>query len=187
MPRPWSWWQALSTRVSAAQRRARTLSRPPPCTVEQPSPQACSISRGASCVCNQMCINCTIVSQARPRKSVNNQLVPHGGRSSVNPDRIPPSSGSPPAPTQRGASWRLPLQMQPTSRQVPRAWSWWQALSTRVPRTETSTHLESASALHRGAAVVSRPPPCTVKQPPPQACSISRGASWRLALQRQIS
>ena len=47
-----------------------------------------------------MCINCTVVSQARPHKSVNTQLVPHGGRSSVNPDRVPPSSGSPPAPTQ---------------------------------------------------------------------------------------
>ena len=32
------------------------------------------------CVCNQMCINCTVVSQARPHKSVNTQLVPHGGR-----------------------------------------------------------------------------------------------------------
>ena len=41
-------------------------------------------------VCNQMCINFTVVSQARPHKSVNTQLVPHGGRSSVNPDRIPP-------------------------------------------------------------------------------------------------
>ena len=41
----------------------------------------------------------TVVSQARPHESVNTQLVPHGGRSSVNPDRIPPSSGSPPAPT----------------------------------------------------------------------------------------
>ena len=39
-----------------------------------------------SCVCNQMCIYFTLVSQARPHKSVNTQLVPHGGRSSVNPD-----------------------------------------------------------------------------------------------------
>ena len=49
-----------------------------------------SAARPASlCVCSQMCINCTVVSQARPHKSVNNtQLVPHGGRSSVNPDRF---------------------------------------------------------------------------------------------------
>ena len=82
------------------QRRARTLSPPLPRTVEQP--QACTRVRpiGASCVCNQMYINCTVVSQARPHKSVNTQLVPHGGRSSVNPDRILPSSESPPAPTQ---------------------------------------------------------------------------------------
>ena len=33
------------------------------------------------------------------------------------------------------------------------AWSWRrQALSIRVPDTQTSTHLESASASHRGAA-----------------------------------
>ena len=31
------------------------------------------------CVCNQMCINFTVVSQARPHKSVNTQLVPPGG------------------------------------------------------------------------------------------------------------
>ena len=36
-------------------------------------------------LCNQMCINFTVVSQARHHKSVNTQLVPHGGRSSVNP------------------------------------------------------------------------------------------------------
>ena len=46
----------------------------------------------SSCVCNQMCINCTVVSQARPHKSFNTQLVPHGGRLSVNPNRMPPLS-----------------------------------------------------------------------------------------------
>ena len=41
--------------------------------------------------CNQMCVNFIAVPQARPHKSVNTQLlVPREGRSSVNPDRIPP-------------------------------------------------------------------------------------------------
>lgn len=42
----------------------------------------------AACVCNHMCINITVVSQARPRKSITTQLVPHRGRSSVNPGQI---------------------------------------------------------------------------------------------------
>ena len=69
------------------QRQPRTLSPPLPRTVEQP--QECSTSRSFMCVCNQMCINCRIVSQARPHKSVNTHLVPQAGRSSVNPDRMP--------------------------------------------------------------------------------------------------
>ena len=32
------------------------------------------------------------------------------------------------------------------------AWSRWQAICTRVPEADTSTHLASASALHRAAA-----------------------------------
>ena len=52
-----------------------------------------------ACVRNQMCIYFTVVSKARPHKSVNTQVVPHGGRSSLNPDSIRPSSASPPAPT----------------------------------------------------------------------------------------
>ena len=55
------------------QRRARTLTPPPPRNVEQP--QACSISQTSlMCVCNQKCINCTVGSLARPHKSVNTQL-----------------------------------------------------------------------------------------------------------------
>ena len=48
------------------------------------------VCKHACCVCDQMCTNCTVVSQARPHKSANTQLVPRGGRSSVNPDRITP-------------------------------------------------------------------------------------------------
>ena len=52
-----------------------------------------------SCMCNRMCISSTAVSQARPHKSVNTQLVPHEGRSSVNPNHECPQPESPPAPT----------------------------------------------------------------------------------------
>ena len=40
------------------------------------------VASGDACVCNQMCINCTVVSQARPHKSVKTHLVPQAGRSS---------------------------------------------------------------------------------------------------------
>ena len=150
------------------QRRARTLSRPPPCMVEQP--QACSICRSFI-----------------------------GG---------------------------FRCKSKPHARAGAGAWSGRQAPYTgRVPAAETSTHLESASALHGGhggpaaslltrsvgaslaasvananhihvhvqvqvhglgckhsqtvecqrqrrARTLSRPPPCAVDQP--QACSISR-------------
>ena len=42
-----------------------------------------ALSVGVSCVCNQMFMNCTVVSQARPHKSVSTHLVPQVGRSSV--------------------------------------------------------------------------------------------------------
>ena len=46
-------------------------------------------ARGLLSVCNQMIINCRVVSQARPHKSINTHLVPQAGRSSVNPGRMP--------------------------------------------------------------------------------------------------
>ena len=45
--------------------------------------------RSLSCACNHLRNSCTAVSQARPHTSINTQSVPHAGRSSVNPDRMP--------------------------------------------------------------------------------------------------
>ena len=49
-----------------------------------------------------------------------------------------------------GACMTAPLQT--TISAAVWSWSWWQALSTRVPGAEMSTHLDSASASHRRAA-----------------------------------
>ena len=63
----------------------------------------------------------------------------------------------------------------PCQRQAPAGvWSWRQALCTRVPAAEPSTHLESAIASHvqSRARTFSPPPPRAWQQP--QACSINR-------------
>ena len=141
-----------SVRLRLASKRRRKLAR----------------SVGASCVCNQMCIICTVVSQARPHKSVNTHLVPQAGRSSVNRDRMPTAGVV-------GASWLLrakgkhlqvpvlgcehslfecwrqsqahtlsPLLSQPRREQhAP-------SICLRLAGAETTTHLQSASASNRG-------------------------------------
>ena len=60
-------------------------------SVHHPGRKVAVSSQLHSRVCNQMCINCTVVSQARPHKSVNTQLVPHAAftiHSRFKPDRV---------------------------------------------------------------------------------------------------
>ena len=60
-------------------------------SVHHPGRKVAASSQLHSRVCNQMCINCTVVSQARPHKSVNTQLVPHAAftiHSRFKPDRV---------------------------------------------------------------------------------------------------
>ena len=110
------------------QRRARTLSPLPPCTVEQP--QACSISRRGSMAAPSQ--------QQRPagawlecqRQRRARTLSPHPPRTVEQPQACSISA--------------FPVD------------SFTKAKTCRclvgVPAAETSTHLESASASHRGAA-----------------------------------
>ena len=91
----------------------------------------------ASCVCNQMCINCRVVhvSQARPRKSVNTHLVPHAGRSSVTPDRMPTARVSSRPDSRVKASWRLRCQANDRC-----------LIGGPGGREQARTHLDSGSA-----------------------------------------
>ena len=58
---------------------------PPPCPFHSLTP----VPAQDMCVCNHMCVSRTAASQARPQKSSNTQVVPHEGRSSVHPNRMP--------------------------------------------------------------------------------------------------
>ena len=156
------------------------MSRPSPRTVEQR--QACSIGQSFMCVCNQMCINCIVVSQARPHKSVNTHLVPQAGRSSVNPDRMPTAGLS----SHPDSSWSelhggFRCEGQATCRCMVLAAS---TLHPRVPAAETSTHLESASAAFNCGAAASLVDQSD-RQRPLQICKGERSAgawSWWQAL-----
>ena len=207
-----SGFQALSKQSVRRQRRARTLSLPPPRTVEQP--QACSISRSFMTALLQRPSHDILQVPGRSgRQALSQQSASKSERRARTLSLPPPRTvEQPQACSIRRSFIAASLQRQPHCRQVHslgRKYSF-----TKCQQTETSTHLESASVSHRRAAAslphqsnlhggivakattlqvpgwlepqalsqqsahrqrrartLSLPPPRTVEQP--QACSIS--------------
>ena len=166
--------QSVQVQVQEKQTRARTLHPPPPRAVLQP--QACYIS--CRCFMLASIAQTKISAGAWCWQQALSTQVPEPETST----HLAPAFASHRRCSSRklaalvGASWRLPLcrpqsvhvrgrgskhspseyqnQAAPVAQTTisADAWSWRQALSIRVPKAETSTHLESAFTSHRTAA-----------------------------------
>ena len=122
------------------QRRASTVSLPPPRTVEQP--QACSIIWQSFMAAPwQRQITCRLLDQRDGKRSPPEYQRQRRACTLTHRHFAPWSSRKLPQSFGR-ASWRPRYNGKaPTG-----AWPWHQGLSTRVPEAETSKHRESASA-----------------------------------------